>query len=226
MTWQVSNELSVDSIARPGEVVWLQGRSDQECRAHLVELSAAAQSLGLRAWTLDLAFQGGGPWAGVRDFLEDLVSRLPEDLVARHGRELAPVLPALRRSLDRSMLTLMESAPEEERVRGYPQDRAMRVVQGLVDLVGAWASREAPERWLLLCDRFDEAGSMVRTFLRELDSPEGRGDGAGAGSCYHVEPRRGRRTGLSSVPGDPHRRRSAGRGDPGRPVAARSCGPG
>jgi len=173
----MASELSVDKIARPGEVVWLQGRSDQEGRAHLVELSTAAQALGMRAWTLDLAFQAGGPWAGVRDLLADLVSRLPEDLVARHGRELAPVLPVLRRSLDRSMLTLMESAPEEERVRGYPQDRAMRVVQGLVDLVGAWAAREAPGRWLLLCDRFDDAGTMVRTFLRELMRRQGEQSG-------------------------------------------------
>jgi len=170
-------ELGLDKVARPGEVVWLRERSDGEGRRSLVELSAGAQEHGVRAWVLDLAFQRGGPWGGVRDFLGDLVSRLPEDLAKRHARELALVLPELRRSLDPAVLTLMERAPEKERVRGYPQDRAMRVVQGLVDLVGAWAEREQPPSWLLLCDRLDEAGSMTRTFLAELVRRKGRETG-------------------------------------------------
>jgi tetratricopeptide (TPR) repeat protein len=167
----------LEEITRSGDIVWLDEGVGSNDGPTLEELDAQAREGGVPAWRLDLAFSEGGPWAGVRNFLEQVVSMLPETLIECHAREVALVLPELRRSLDRPMLPLMEIVPEQERVRAYAADRAIRVVHGLVDLVGAWAEREIQGGWLLLCDRFDEAGFMVRKFLAELVRRKGRTTG-------------------------------------------------
>lgn len=125
-----------------------------------------------RSFALDLNFDHGGPWAGLRqlfaELLPEIEAELPE-LVERHASELAYVLPALKHELGVRNQTLTDLAPAEEKVRNYPADRAFRIVHGLIDLLDAYKTSRDPDRpWLITGDAFDRIGHIGRRFFAEL----------------------------------------------------------
>lgn len=127
---------------------------------------------GARVFNLSCHFSEGGPWAGVNTLFSEIYPEIRSqrpDLIERHSRELVGILPRLRRSLTIREPSLTDLAPPEERTRSYPADRALRIVNGLIDLLDEWKSlisRETP--WVIACDCFDEAGAMGAKFFAEL----------------------------------------------------------
>jgi len=154
-----------------GRVRVLEAVAGSARRHQLDEEARAARDAGNRTFVLDVRFEDGGPWAGLRELYGELmpeVRRRP-DLQARYATELAYVLPALKKELGARNQTLTDLAPPEEKVRNYPADRAYRVVHGLIDLLTTL--RAAPEwncPWLIVCDSFDEISHIGRRFFQEL----------------------------------------------------------
>ncbi|HEX4964283.1 MAG TPA: tetratricopeptide repeat protein [Thermoanaerobaculia bacterium] len=129
---------------------------------------------GSRLFTLRCHFDEGGPWAGMRDFFRELLPGPDSgaaELLDKHDYELAHLLPDLKPALGIRNPCLTDLASNEERVRNYPADRALRIVHGLVDLLIALKEREdrsAHETWILLCADYDCAGHMTKVFMQEL----------------------------------------------------------
>jgi tetratricopeptide (TPR) repeat protein len=121
---------------------------------------------------LDCALERRGPWAGLDQVFQALAGVLVErapDLLHEHSYELLSVAPALRDTVDIRFQCLTDVAPEEERVRLFPRDRAMRVPHGLIDLLLSCIGRgllQPPLR--LACDSLDEAGWIATRFFAEL----------------------------------------------------------
>jgi len=130
-----------------------------------------ARKTGTAVHFLSCDFRLAGPWAGLKDLLErahtELETRDPQ-LIARHVDELSLVLPSLSERLAAARPTLTDLAVPEERVRNYPMDRAYRIVQGLVDLIADWHRGDAAPSRIIVCDRYEQAGALVRRFFREL----------------------------------------------------------
>lgn len=138
-------------------------------------LDALSQLLqGSKLFTLRCHFDEGGPWAGTRDLFRALLPTLESEaphLLARHDYELVHVLPDLKTSLGIRNPSLTDLASNDERVRNYPADRAMRIVHGLIDLIielRKSAGRPPQEPWILLCIDYDHAGHITQAFLQEL----------------------------------------------------------
>jgi len=149
--------LVLECTACPGRRTWLEERT---------------RVPGARSFVLACDFDQEGPWDGVRDMLlallPDIQTQRP-DLLERHSVELTAAVPRLRESMAVPHRTLTDVAPEGEKVRGYPADRALRNVHGLIDLIDAWKRSTEPDTlWKIACDGFDKAGSMSRHFFREL----------------------------------------------------------
>lgn len=125
-------------------------------------------------FTLRCDFDEGGPWAGTRDLFRALLPALESDaadLLIQHDYELVHVLPDLKPALGVRNPSLTDLASNEERVRNYPADRAMRIVHGLIDLLISLKERApstAAATWVLLCIDYDLAGSITQVFLQEL----------------------------------------------------------
>jgi tetratricopeptide (TPR) repeat protein len=173
MDQSFSADLSAGSIAslEPGRVSILAAQRGRQRR---VLIEAAMQDAAARGFTCRLLatdFEQGGPWAGLRDLFRELVPALEDqapDLLVQHGYELVTLLPELRRRLSPRNPNLTEMSPENERVRLYHADRALRILHGLIDLLSTWKSRQDGTPWLLVCDDLDRAGYLVRTFLAGL----------------------------------------------------------
>ncbi len=121
--------------------------------------------------------QRAGLWAGLSDLLRGIVPEVEgeaPDLIRRHSHELTLVLPSLLRTLEVPNQNLADLAIPEEKVRNYPVDRAFRIIHGLIDLLSDWNSRRHSAPWVIVCDRFDEAGALVKMFFRELMRRRGR----------------------------------------------------
>jgi tetratricopeptide (TPR) repeat protein len=125
-------------------------------------------------FTLRCHFDEGGPWAGTRDLFRMLLPTLESaatDLLARHDYELVHVLPDLKPRLGIRNPSLTDLASNEERVRNYPADRALRIVHGLIDLMitlKEGSDDTARKTWVLLCVDYDCAGHITQTFFQEL----------------------------------------------------------
>jgi len=81
------------------------------------------------------------------------------------------VLPELKPKLGIRNPSLTDLASKEERVRNYPADRALRVVQGLIDLMIVLKERTEETvlaTWILLCIDYDRAGHITQFFMQEL----------------------------------------------------------
>jgi tetratricopeptide (TPR) repeat protein len=107
----------------------------------------------------------------VNHWLEALLPALEAeapDLVLRHDTELLAVMPRLRRRMSARYVTLTESAPSEEAVRNYAQDRAYRFGHGIINLLDEWHARTGGGEWVAACDGFDKRGALVGRFFREL----------------------------------------------------------
>jgi tetratricopeptide (TPR) repeat protein len=137
---------------------WLEQR--------LQEASAASA----RTWLLSCRFEDGGPWAGVHDLFASLIEEARErrpDLLVKHDYELVHVLPELKRWMAVRNPTLTDLAPQDEKVRNYPADRAIRIVHGLIDLL-AEIKGAAGIPWVIACDGYEAVGTIGHRFFQEL----------------------------------------------------------
>jgi tetratricopeptide (TPR) repeat protein len=154
-----------------GQVIMLEaesGRARSELLQHWLYM---AREHNTRTWFLSCNQEDDGPWAGLKDLFDSLLPQLWEhapDLVIKHDYELAIILPALRRRLLVRNPTLTEQSSEGERTRNWPADRAYRVVHGLIDLLEEWDRQFPHSGYMIACDYFDRAGSLVRRFFSEL----------------------------------------------------------
>lgn len=165
------------AIEDPGTVVFIAARPGRERLRRLEEQREKAERAGARAWVLPCRFTEGGPWAGVRNLFRSLLDELRAsrpDLLARHEYELAHVLPELKPVTEARNANLTDIARPDEKVRNYAGDRAYRIVHGLIDLLSSFKSPADERPWVILCDSFEESGSMGARFFRELMRRRGR----------------------------------------------------
>jgi tetratricopeptide (TPR) repeat protein len=130
-----------------------------------------AQLNGATTWLLSCDAEERGLWAGLNDWLHQLVPQIQKTaphLIEKHSYELAMVLPALRRHIAVQNPNLTDIAENDERVRNYPLDRAYRIVHGLIDLLDAWYPYTNGSPWVIACDRYEQGGFLVRRFFAEL----------------------------------------------------------
>lgn len=163
-----------DSGAR---LILLEAPAGLRRRRFLEAFTAGEEAAGAAAFCLDVRAAFGGPWAGVRELLRQLVPQIEAeapDLVEKHSTELLLVLPTLRPRLKATHDSLTDVAFAEERVRNYPMDRAYRHVHGLVDLVLAWHRRTGYPSWAIAADGYDACGALGGRFFRELLRRGGR----------------------------------------------------
>ena len=146
-------------------------------RRLLTEWLARQPEAAATSHFLSCDFGFAGPWAGLADLiirlLPEVVVHAP-DLLELHAGELTLVLPSLRHKLQVLNPTLTDIASPAEKVRNYPLDRAYRIVHGVVNFMSAWSARRGAGPWIIVCDRFDDAGALVKMFFRELMRRRGR----------------------------------------------------
>lgn len=117
-----------------------------------------------------------GVWSGVRDLaltiLKDFEQHRP-DLIQCYDGTLYSILPEQRDRINPRHLNLTDLSIGDERVRSYPMDRAVRHVNGFVDIYEQWCGLMNIRPQLLLL-HFDQASEMTRTFFKELVRRRGR----------------------------------------------------
>ena len=126
---------------------------------------------GARTWLLNTDRDVSGHWAGLNTLVESLLTEIQAEapeLITQYDYELALILPTLQRTVKVRNPNLTDISNDAERTRNYPADRAFRVVQGVVDLVHMWQTRQGYSRWCIACDTFDNAGVLVKLFFKEL----------------------------------------------------------
>jgi tetratricopeptide (TPR) repeat protein len=154
-----------------GNVSFVESPSGRERGVLLNRLRRYAEQENARVWVLPCAFEEGGPWAGIRDFLGDLVERVfdeKQELLRRHDYEIAHVLPEMKRRISVRNPCLTDIAGPDEKVRNYPADRAYRIVHGLIDLLSSLKEAGDTTNWVLLCDNFEAIGHIGHRFFKEL----------------------------------------------------------
>ncbi|HEX6749772.1 MAG TPA: tetratricopeptide repeat protein [Longimicrobium sp.] len=173
---QVERELPAPTAAA-GRVIVLEAPRGSSRRRVLTEWigRAGGEAGGARLLPCDVS--ENGLWAGVNTLLGGvlpLAEAHDPALLEKHAREIAAVLPTLKRTLGVES-TLTESAVGVEAVRNYAMDRAYRIPHGIIDLLDT-LSRVAPSHpaRVLACDDYDRAGALVRRFFRELVRRRGR----------------------------------------------------
>jgi tetratricopeptide (TPR) repeat protein len=172
MEWQKS--LSMPDL-QTSQVIALQAESGQSRQDCVQQWLQQAETQGATTWLLNCDRTEGGPWAGLNEWLENLLpeirSSAPE-LVTRHDYEFANVLPALRKTMVVRNPTLTDAAAPGERVRNYPADRAFRILHGIIDLIASWKKQSSCHTstipWVIACDNYDQASMLVRQFFTEL----------------------------------------------------------
>lgn len=169
MNWQ--NSIPTYSPKQTSQVILLEAEPGQSRCDHLQQWLNQAQRSGSTTWLLSCDRDRGGPWAGLNDLLSNLVPQMQvqaPDLLANHDYELVHILPALRRTISVRYLNLTDKASEDELGRYYPAVRAFRIAYGLIDLLTAWHQRSNSSPWVIACDHYDRAGTLVRRFFVEL----------------------------------------------------------
>ena len=154
-----------------GQVSVLEARPGHGRRRLLRDFLDAQRPDFTRAWLLECDFESGGVWAGAQDLLASVIEEIraaSPALAKRHDHEILQVLPELRGSLQLRFQSLTDLAVGEEKVRGYPADRAFRSVHGLIDLLASWKASDKEGRWLIICDGYDTASQIGAHFFREL----------------------------------------------------------
>lgn len=152
-------------------VILLEASPGQARRARIQELLETAQVEGASTWLLSCDSFIDGPWAGLKELLNDLIPEiqaLAPELLTKHDYELANVLPGLQRVISVRNPTLTDISSSDERTRNYAADRAFRIVQGLIDLMAAWQQRKPSSSWVIACNSFDRVGALVSRFFVEL----------------------------------------------------------
>ncbi|HET9227473.1 MAG TPA: tetratricopeptide repeat protein [Thermoanaerobaculia bacterium] len=166
-----ANPILTTTTREPGTTRILEAPAGTARYRWLQAEACAAREAGIRTFLLDVRFDEGGPWAGLRDLFGELMTevRRRPDLQRQYAAELAYVLPALKKELGVRNQTLTDLAPPEEKVRNYPADRAYRVVHGLIDLLTSLkAATDGDRPWLIACDSFDRISHIGRRFFRDL----------------------------------------------------------
>jgi tetratricopeptide (TPR) repeat protein len=169
MEWQ--HNMPTQPLNWVGQVILLEAEPGECRRDQLQQCLHQAQASGASTWLLSCDRSQGGPWAGLKDMLNDLIPKIQAeapDLLIKHDYELASILPGLERTISVRNPNLTDIAPKNERVRNYPADRAFRIVHGVIDLLTAWHQRFDSSPWVIACDRFDHAGALARRFFVEL----------------------------------------------------------
>jgi tetratricopeptide (TPR) repeat protein len=164
---EIPSPLSDDS----GQIVLVTAPGSSARREALLSWLDAGRKDGFDGWLLDCDFTRGGPWAGLSQLVESLFPAIQEaapDLVTRHDYEITSVVPKLRKQIPVRHLSLTDIAPTQEQTRLFPPDRAARTLHGIIDLLMEWKERIGNPRWLLVCDSFDHAENLTRTFFLEL----------------------------------------------------------
>lgn len=151
-------------------VVVLEAPRGAARRARL-ERWAAARRRGGQAWLLPCDTETGGVWAGVEEWIGDLLPGLESaapDLFLAHDGELTQVVPALRTRVRPRHVSLTDASNKDEAVRNYAADRVKRIPHGVIDLLAAWHARTGGGRWAVACDDFDRRGPIASHFFRHL----------------------------------------------------------
>jgi tetratricopeptide (TPR) repeat protein len=135
-------------------------------------LDEAAHHQGIYTSLISSDQNEGGPWAGLNQLLSTLLPQIQNqapDLITQHDYELAHVLPNLRRQIKIRNLNLIDAPPEgEPELTYYPAIRVFRIIHGIVDLLKACHQRLGYSNWVIACDCYDAAGTLVQRFLSEL----------------------------------------------------------
>ena len=172
MNWPASQPQSWPHA--PGLTVVEANRG--RARAEIVSAWLADQVLGSdrdgtgQVLRLRCRPQDGGPWAGLREPVQELVRSLRREapeLLERHAPELCQVLPELRSELGFPQ-SLTDTVPDEEKTRNYAADRAYRCLHGLIDLLSEWQELTTAGPWVIACEDYDEANPLVRRFYAQL----------------------------------------------------------
>jgi tetratricopeptide (TPR) repeat protein len=172
---RTTSSMPPDWFSANGNVVIVSGHSGRRRTTFLRGLMDQAGPTNA-ASMLDCDFDVGGAWAGLGEIFSPIVAELMSSapqLISHHDYELVHVLPHLRRVIQVRNPSLTDIAPPDEKTRNYPADRALRIVHGLSDLIERWRTGSTND-WLILCDRFESAGSFVRCFFSELQRRYGK----------------------------------------------------
>jgi tetratricopeptide (TPR) repeat protein len=127
-----------------------------------------------RVVSVDADFASGGTWAGVAALVEHAYHACVEaganDLILRHNYELHMALPALRDRIPLLHGCLTDTADGIERTRGFPPDRAYRIVHGLVDFLIGWRNLLHTDETLLVVfiEGLAKAQHLGERFIFEL----------------------------------------------------------
>lgn len=152
-------------------LIFLETPSGGMTTAHLDEWTASAAEEKIAFQRLSCGAQCGGPWAGAAQLFRQLLPDLEQrgaDLMASHGTELSTVLPTLKARLKETSMSLTDISSTDEKVRNYPLDRAYRNIHGLIDLLAAWQEHEDLPAFVIVCESFEESGSLARRFFLDL----------------------------------------------------------
>ena len=170
MQWQ--ENLPALPLESPGQTVIVEARPGRFRRQQLRDW-LEAKTGEHPSWGRLLAMDAGhgGVWAGVDEWLEQLLPEIGErapELLQKHSFELASILPSQRQQLEASSRSLTDTASPTESVRNYAIDRAYRIGHGIIDLLDALAPHSEAVGQVIVCDDYNRAGALVRRFLSEL----------------------------------------------------------
>jgi tetratricopeptide (TPR) repeat protein len=126
-----------------------------------------------REFLIDVDFETGGTWAGIRDLIETAylgLLEVGEDMaITQHDYELYMVLSQYRDCIRPRHFCLTDTATGIERTRFYPQERSYRLVHGLVGLVLQWKRAcGSGQIWRIVVRGFDHAQHLAVRFVEEL----------------------------------------------------------
>lgn len=166
MNWQ--NALPI-ALSQEEQIILLEAQSGEARHKILQQWLEQRQERATVSFLLSCNRAEGGPWAGLQDWLEAVVTEAEISapaLLAQHKYELISVLPTLQRSLviQNPKLDNLSSGSEK---RYYPKEQAYWIVNGLVDFLSTWYQDRAASV-TIVCDRYDHASSLVRHFFAEL----------------------------------------------------------
>jgi tetratricopeptide (TPR) repeat protein len=126
-----------------------------------------------RRFDLDARFEFSGAWSGVSQLVEevylDLLAIGEKAIIEEHDYELYMVLPMYRDRIRPKYLCLTDTAVATEKTRFYPQERAYRLVHGLVGMI-LQSKRVLRDQghWVIIIRNFDHAQHLAARFISEL----------------------------------------------------------
>lgn len=164
-------QILIDPLQATGQVIVLEAEPVRLRCELLQQWLDNAENHGSSTWLLNCDFEEEGVWAGLKDLIAGLLPQIQEkapELIIKHSYELTIVLPRLRQQIPVRNAALTDTAVLQEKVRNYPVDRAYRIVHGLIDLLAAWYQYTDASPWVIACDRFQNAGTLVKMFFGEL----------------------------------------------------------